>query len=123
MSHQDWPQGIRAGTSAAVAAARSMASQVTAAAKTNFNINSPSKVFIGIGKSVGEGLEKGIADKSQNSRVVKATVGLAGDVINSARNTFGVNSPSRAFMAIGRYIGEGLAQGIRDSTYQCCLLG
>ena len=110
--------GIRAGTPNAVAAAKSMASQVEQAARTNLQINSPSKVFMDIGRGVGEGLEKGIADKNQTSRVMNATVGLAGDVISSARNTFGINSPSRAFMAIGRYIGEGLAQGIRDSTYQ-----
>ena len=110
--------GIRAGTSNAVAAARSMASQVTAAAKTNLNINSPSKVFMSIGKSVGEGFEKGISDKSQTSRVIRSTVGLAGKVISSACDTLGINSPSRAFMAIGRYIGEGLAQGIRDSAWQ-----
>ena len=110
--------GIRAGTSNAVAAARSMASQVTAAAKTNLNINSPSKVFMSIGKSVGEGFEKGISDKSQTSRVISSTVGLAGKVISSACDTLGINSPSRAFMAIGRYIGEGLAQGIRDSAWQ-----
>ncbi len=110
--------GIRAGTSNAVAAARSMASQVTAAAKTNLNINSPSKVFMSIGKSVGEGFEKGISDKSQTSKVISSTVGLAGKVISSACDTLGINSPSRAFMAIGRYIGEGLAQGIRDSAWQ-----
>ena len=110
--------GIRAGTPAAVSAARSMASQVEQAARTNLQINSPSKVFMDIGRGVGEGLEKGIADKNQTSRVLNATVGLAGDVISSARDTFGINSPSRAFMAIGRYIGEGLAQGIRDSAYQ-----
>ena len=110
--------GIRAGTSNAVAAARSMASQVTAAAKTNLNINSPSKVFMSIGKSVGEGFEKGISDKSQTSRVISSTVGLTGKVISSACDTLGINSPSRAFMAIGRYIGEGLAQGIRDSAWQ-----
>lgn len=110
--------GIRAGTPNAVAAAKSMASQVEAAVKTNLKVNSPSKVFIGIGKSVGEGFEKGIADKNQTSRVMNATIGLASDVIDSACNTLGINSPSRAFMAIGRYIGEGLAQGIRDSAYQ-----
>lgn len=110
--------GIRAGTPNAVAAAKSMASQVESTAKTNLKVNSPSKVFIGIGKSVGEGFEKGIADKNQTSRVMNATVGLASDVIDSACNTLGINSPSRAFMAIGRYIGEGLAQGIRDSAYQ-----
>lgn len=110
--------GIRAGTPDAVSAARSMATQVNQAARTNLQINSPSKVFMDIGRGVGEGLEKGIADKNQTSRVLNATVGLAGDVISSARDTFGINSPSRAFMAIGRYIGEGLAQGIRDSAYQ-----
>ncbi|MDO5397614.1 MAG: tape measure protein [bacterium] len=109
--------GIRAGTPSAVEAARSMASQVAEAAKVNLDINSPSKVFMSIGKSVGEGFEKGISDKTQTSRVINSTVGLAEKVISSACDVLEINSPSRAFMAIGRYIGEGLAQGIRDSAW------
>ena len=95
-----------------------MADAAKEAAREELNINSPSKVFMSIGKSVGEGFEKGISDKSQTSRVISSTVGLARKVISSACDTLGVNSPSRAFMAIGRYIGEGLAQGIRDSAWQ-----
>lgn len=115
---QGFANGISANTYLATAKARAMANAAKNAAKSALDINSPSKVFMSIGKSVGEGFEKGISDKSQTSRVISSTVGLAGKVISSACDTLGINSPSRAFMAIGRYIGEGLAQGIRDSAYQ-----
>lgn len=115
---QGFANGISANTYLATAKARAMANAAKNAAKSALDINSPSKVFMSIGKSVGEGFEKGISDKSQTSRAISSTVGLAGKVISSACDTLGVNSPSRAFMAIGRYIGEGLAQGIRDSAWQ-----
>lgn len=115
---QGFADGIDANTYLAIAKARAMANAAKEAAREELNINSPSKVFMSIGKSVGEGFEKGISDKSQTSRVISSTVGLAGKVISSACDTLGINSPSRAFMAIGRYIGEGLAQGIRDSAWQ-----
>ena len=115
---QGFANGISANTYLATAKARAMANAAKNAAKSALDINSPSKVFMSIGKSVGEGFEKGISDKSQTSRVISSTVGLAGKVISSACDTLGINSPSRAFMAIGRCIGEGLAQGIRDSAWQ-----
>ena len=115
---QGFADGIDANTYLAIAKARAMANAAKEAAREELNINSPSKVFMSIGKSVGEGFEKGISDKSQTSRVISSTVGLAGKVISSACDTLGINSPSRAFMAIGRYIGEGLAQGIRDSAWR-----
>ncbi len=115
---QGFANGISANTYLATAKARAMADAAKEAAKSALDVNSPSKVFMSIGKSVGEGFEKGISDKSQTSRVISSTVGLAGKVISSACDTLGINSPSRAFMAIGRYIGEGLAQGIRDSAWQ-----
>ena len=115
---QGFANGISANTYLATAKASAMANAAKNAAKSTLGINSPSKVFMSIGKFVGEGLEKGISDKSQTSRVIKSTVGLAGKVISSARDTLKIHSPSRAFMAIGRYVGEGLAQGIRDSAWQ-----
>jgi hypothetical protein len=54
--------GIRASGALAVAEAESVAARVAAAAKGELKINSPSKVFIGIGESVGEGFEDGIAN-------------------------------------------------------------
>ena len=115
---QGFANGISANTYLATAKARGMANAAKEAAKSALDINSPSKVFMSIGKSVGEGFEKGISDTSQTSKVISSTVGLAGRVISSACDILEINSPSRAFMAIGRYIGEGLAQGIRDSAWQ-----
>ena len=110
--------GIRAAASEAVAAAQAMASQVQAAASSALSIASPSKVFIEIGKYVGEGLSIGISDSTEMSRVSASTYKLANNVIDAAKDVLEIHSPSKAFIALGNRIGEGLAQGIRDSSYQ-----
>lgn len=53
-------RGISGGASAAINAAARLAANAIKAAKEALKINSPSKVFIGIGGSVGEGFVKGI---------------------------------------------------------------
>lgn len=63
--------GIAAGASSAIAAAHALAQGVEAAAKTTLQINSPSKVFHGIGLGVGEGLGDGI-DAGTGSVIDKA---------------------------------------------------
>lgn len=115
---QGFANGITANTYIAEARARAMARAATNAANAELGIDSPSKVFMNIGRYVLEGFEEGISDTTQMSSIINATENLANEVITSAQNAFGINSPSRAFMAIGRYIGEGLAQGIRDSAWQ-----
>ena len=115
---EGFSKGITENSYLAINAINKMITAVKTATNEGLNINSPSKVFVGIGKSVGEGFEKGIADKKQTSRVISATTKLASDVTLSAKSELGVNSPSRAFIEIGKHIGEGLAQGIRDSAWR-----
>ena len=62
------------------------------------------------------GLASGIS--AGNSLAVDAAVNMAKSALAAAKEELGIHSPSRAFMAIGRYIGEGLANGIRDNAYR-----
>ena len=76
--------GISSGTPKWVtSAARSMAKAAVAAAKSELDINSPSKVFISIGHSVGEGFVMGI--DSMASNVEKTTEGLMDSSVGAAK--------------------------------------
>lgn len=76
--------GINSGTPKWVtSAARSMARAAVSAAKAELDVNSPSKVFIGIGKSVGEGFVMGIDAMASN--VTNTTEDLMSNSIGAAR--------------------------------------
>ena len=68
------------------------------------------------GYNMALGLASGIS--SGSSSAIAAAVSLAKSALAAAKEELGIHSPSRAFMAIGRYIGEGLANGIRDNAYR-----
>ena len=68
------------------------------------------------GYNMALGLASGIS--SGSSSAIAAAVSLAKSSLAAAKEALGIHSPSRAFMAIGRYIGEGLANGIRDNAYR-----
>ena len=68
------------------------------------------------GYNMALGLASGIS--SGSSSAIAAAVSLATSSLAAAKEALGIHSPSRAFMAIGRYIGEGLANGIRDNAYR-----
>jgi hypothetical protein len=57
-------------------------------------------------KGLGNGLVQGAAWVIQKARDV------ASGVLNAVRSFFGIHSPSRVMMTVGRYIDEGLAEGI-----------
>lgn len=59
--------GINSRKGAAVAAARSLAAAVEAAAKAKAEIQSPSRVFARIGRHIVDGLRKGIADNASKA--------------------------------------------------------
>ena len=71
-------EGIRAGTADAVAAARTMAAAVNAAARVSFGVHSPSKVFYEIGEYLDEGLALGI---NSNGYSIRAAQKSADEVI------------------------------------------
>jgi len=82
--------GIYAGLGSVIAAADRLMAEAERAAKAKAQINSPSKVFIGIGESLGEGLVDGIGNSK--SPVSKATAGLAGATFDSFKNSLSTMS-------------------------------
>lgn len=69
--------------------------------------------FNELGKSISEGVEEGINENGEEAS--KAAGGMAKDVLTTAEDELGVNSPSKEFMKIGKFISDGLAKGIQDS--------
>ncbi|MHA9740271.1 phage tail tape measure protein [Robinsoniella peoriensis] len=74
--------GIRDGIPAVARSARDMAREAIAASRKEFDVNSPSRVFIKMGKNLGEGLEIGI--KGKTKAAVKASSKMAKEVYKEA---------------------------------------
>lgn len=67
-----------------------------------------------IGGNVANGGAKGVEENK--ARATGAVQGMVDDTIAAAKKGYGINSPSRVFEEIGRYITEGLAIGIGDQS-------
>ena len=67
-----------------------------------------------VGKDIINGLIKGI--KSMASAVKDGVMSLANKLPGWVKKPLGIKSPSRVFMALGRFTGEGLAIGINNMT-------
>lgn len=65
-----------------------------------------------IGGNVANGGAKGVEENK--ARATGAVQGMVDDTIDAAKKGYDINSPSRVFEEIGRYITEGLAIGIQD---------
>lgn len=63
------------------------------------------------GRNVADGFAYGI-EKASQTRVGRAVTGMVTDVRTKTRQLLKINSPSKVFEEIGRYISEGLAEGI-----------
>ncbi len=74
--------GIREGIPEVARSARDMAMEAIAVSKKEFDVNSPSRVFIKMGKNLGEGLEIGI--KGKTKAAVKASSKMAKEVYKEA---------------------------------------
>jgi phage-related protein len=72
-------------------------------------------LLYGVGQNILEGLINGIKDKV--SGAVKAITDAVGSVINGAKSLLGIKSPSRVFMEIGSYTGQGFTQGIESQKH------
>ncbi len=70
------------------------------------------QLFAGKGKDAADGYTDGI--QNGTSGVVSATEDMMNSVNDKAREVEDINSPSKVFEEIGRYITEGLAIGIQD---------
>lgn len=66
-----------------------------------------------VGKNVGKGLWNGI--KSVGSTLWNGVKSIGKGIVNGFKSFFGIHSPSTVMAEIGGYIGQGLANGIRDS--------
>lgn len=65
-----------------------------------------------IGENVANGGAKGVEENK--ARATGAVQDMVDDTIDTAKKGYDVNSPSKVFEEIGRYITEGLAIGIQD---------
>lgn len=74
-------QGIRDNVSAAAQAAASMAKAASDSAKRNLEVNSPSRVFAGIGRFVSLGFAKGVNDNT--STAVSSVTRMSSSVIDA----------------------------------------
>lgn len=77
--------GIRSRAASAAAAAASAVAQAISAAKSKLQINSPSKVFMQIGKWTVMGMEKGLDDNAY--RVADSASGIADSAIKTMRSS------------------------------------
>lgn len=68
------------------------------------------KAGLNLIKGLGRGLVEGAAWVVQKAREV------ASSVLNAVKSFFGIHSPSKVMIGVGRYIDEGLAEGIRANV-------
>jgi hypothetical protein len=80
---QSFANGISANSFRAVAKAKAMAEAAVEAAREALDINSPSKVFMALGKSIPEGFAKGI-DKFSNG-IDDSSISMARDAIDGTK--------------------------------------
>lgn len=100
--------GLQSGLTQSVSVARSMSRSITSA------LESASSGAYTVGQMIGNGLANGMA--STLGRVSAIATRLAQEAEKATRAAAKVHSPSRVFMAIGNYIGEGFAIGIEQTA-------
>ncbi|HBB62043.1 MAG TPA: hypothetical protein DCZ61_09710 [Lachnospiraceae bacterium] len=64
------------------------------------------------GKNATKGLAKGIASKKATKKVTKSSKKVAKKATKATKKKLKVHSPSKVFMQIGQYVGEGFAIGM-----------
>lgn len=77
-------------------------------------IKSLPEQFTGIGKDIINGLIKGISAMTANA--IESITGVVDGVVNTAKKLLGIHSPSREFMKIGLWTGEGMVIGLNQSA-------
>jgi hypothetical protein len=66
----------------------------------------------GIGTSIVQGIASGISAGA--AWIADAATGAANAALNAAKNALGINSPSLAFMEVGRDMGAGMVEGMNQ---------
>lgn len=67
-----------------------------------------------LGKGIVNGTKEGITDNEE--KVVKAVRKMAKNALQAGCEELGVNSPSKEFIEIGRYVDEGFAMGLEEHS-------
>lgn len=96
--------GIRSGAGQAASAVRSCVSSAVSAAR------GAAGQFVSAGRSMIQGLVSGI--KSAAASVASAARSVVQGAINAAKSALQINSPSKVFIAIGKFTGEGFVVGM-----------
>ena len=96
--------GIRSGAGQAAGAVRSCVSSAVAAAR------SAAGQFVSAGRNMIQGLINGI--RSAAASVASAARSVVQGAINAAKSALKIHSPSRVFIEIGKYTGEGFVVGM-----------
>lgn len=96
--------GIRSGAGQAAGAVRSCVSSAVAAAR------SAAGQFVSAGRNMIQGLINGI--KSAAASVASAARSVVQGAINAAKSALKIHSPSRVFIEIGKFTGEGFVVGM-----------
>ena len=112
---QGFVNGIKEKFTSIKNAAKNVVKGAVDAVKNFLGIKSPSRVFMSIGKFADEGLAVGL--KKYADVASKAAVGVGDSVLTGIQDSLKINSPSLVFKEdVGRYIVEGIAEGITAST-------
>ena len=98
-------EGMRSGLDTIRSAAQSMAN----AASSDLN----SDAYYEYGGYAAEGFANGLRDSSY--KVVIAAKAMAIEAANAAKKALGIESPSRVFMSLGDFSGQGLAVGMLNT--------
>lgn len=91
-----------------LSSAKIKASSIASAAKEA--ISNWRNSFTSVGQNLISGLIEGIGDKAQS--LVNKARGVVSDAIQAAKNLLGINSPSKVFAEMGRYVDEGFIVGL-----------
>lgn len=104
-------RGIRSSADEVKRAVSSLASAVKSSASSSFS----SDMMTSYGANISKGLAKGIGENSDDA--IHAAQAVASAVSQTIKGAMKIKSPSRVTYEYGKYIDEGLANGIYDHTY------
>ena len=72
-----------------------------------------SSKMLDVGKNIVEGLWEGI--KAKVEWLKEKVSGFLGGIVDSVKGVLGIQSPSKVFAGIGKYMGEGIGVGFEDA--------
>lgn len=102
--------GVRSGTGAAAAAARSLGASTLSALKKKLAVHSPSRKTRWIGKMFDTGYVKGIINNVRPA--IRASVKMGSETLKALNKELDIHSPSKKTAKTGKNLAKGLAKGI-----------